>query len=255
MAMIQVPTEKRKASKTWCQQKFLMIGQAGTGKSEFWAQGDKTLFIDTEGNLNHLDCFKMPGDKPVRTMDDLRDIVSSLIQAKQSGKLSFDTVVLDTVDKFLSPIINEEIISRAQTKYKGAIDKGLQVNTIGDVPDGNGWAWQKELANNVFDKLVGLDTAVVLIAHIIEKKIETPTKKYDKMTINVGGQLGVGILGWAHHILHIEGLPVGGKIERYVYSLPTMEREAKSHGGIIPSPTKWSLDPKENYLKLRQLFT
>lgn len=255
MAAIAIPTEKRKASRIWTQQKFLMIGQAGTGKSEFWAQGDRTLFIDTEGNLNHLDCFKMPVDKPVRTMDALRDIVTSLIQAKQASKFPFDTVVVDTLDKLISPAVNDELIIRAQTKYRGAIEKGMQINTIGDIPDGNGWAWQKELVNNVLDKLCLLDVAVVLIGHVQQKKIETPTKKYDSMTINIGGQLGVGMLGWANHILHVEGLPIGGKIERYVYSLPSMEREAKSHGGIVPSPTKWGQDAKDNYNKLRQLFT
>ena len=43
-----LPTERSGVDKRWTSQKIGMIGQAGIGKSEFWAQGEKTLFIQTE---------------------------------------------------------------------------------------------------------------------------------------------------------------------------------------------------------------
>ena len=247
---LTLPTQKQEARKIWRSQKFLCIGQPGIGKSEFWAQGDKTLFIDTEGNIDHLSTMNLK----CRTWDDFIDIGTLLIQSANSGNFPYDTLVVDTLDKW-ADYASEEIIVRAKSKYDKAVKAGLEINTIGDIPEGNGWFGWKGLLSNYLEKLAKLPCAVVLIGHTQTKRIEDTVKKYDKNTINIGGQLGVMLLGWANHILNIEASYSGSKLNRIVYSRPTQSREAKSHGALIPDQWTWESDMKANYAKLRGLFT
>lgn len=247
---LTLPTQKQEAKRLWCSQKFLMIGQPGIGKSEFWAQGDKTLFIDTEGNIEHLSTMNLK----CRSWDDFIEIGTLLIQSANSGKFQYDTVVVDTLDKW-ADFAAEEIIGRARAKYDKALKSGLEINTIGDVPEGNGWFGWKGLISNYLDKLAKLPCAVVLIGHTQTKRIEDTVKKYDKNTINIGGQLGVLLLGWANHILNVEANYSGAKLNRICYSRPTQSREAKSHGATIPDQWTWTDSMPDNYKKLRTLFT
>lgn len=231
-------------------QKFITIGPAGCGKSEFWAQEPRNLFIDTEGNLGHLKVMKMN----CRSLGDFRNIYAALLERKQKdGALPYDIISVDTLDRFLAQI-DEEVISLARAKYEGAIKKGLSINTIGDVPEGNGWAWRTNMTMTVLDKLCGLGLAVNLIGHTQERKIEEPTRKIDRVTINVGGQLGSQILGWSNHTLSIDGSMRGDKIVRTVYTRPRDTRDAKSHGGRIPDGLVWTDNAAENYKKLRGFF-
>lgn len=245
-----LPTVKQEVKKVWTNQKFLMIGQPGIGKSEFWSQGDKTLFIDTEGNIDHLSTMAMK----CRSWDDFIEIGSLLIQSANAGKFPYDTVVIDTLDKW-TDYASEEIIHRASIKYDKAVKAGLEINTIGDIPEGNGWFGWKGLINNYLEKLAKLPCAIVLVGHTQTKRVEDMVKKYDKNTINIGGQLGVLLLGWANHILNVEASYSGSKINRVCYSRPTQSREAKSHGATIPDQWSWGDDMKVNYSKMRALFT
>ena len=226
-----------------------MIGQAGVGKSEFWSHGDKTFYIDTEGNIAHLATMNLPA----RSWSDFVEIGGLLFKSKQDGKLTYDTLVVDTVDKLID-YASEEVINRARAKFEKAISAGLEINTIGDIPEGQGWFALKGLMTNYLDKLVKLGMAVVLIGHTQIKEIKDPVKKFDKNTINIGGQLGTMLLGWANHIMNIEGIQSGNSLIRTVYTRPTQSREAKSHGGIIPDTWKWDVDMAVNYKKLRGLF-
>ena len=247
---LTLPTVPQQAKKIWRNQKFLMIGAPGIGKSEFWAQGDKTLFIDTEGNVEHLNIMSMK----CRSWEDFIEIGSLLIQSSNTDKFPYDTIVIDTLDKW-ADYASEEIIDRAKVKYAKALSSGLEINTIGDIPEGNGWFGWKGLINNYLEKLAKLPCAIVLIGHTQTKRIEDTVKKYDKNTINIGGQLGVLLLGWANHIMNVEANYSGTKINRIVYSRPSQSREAKSHGATIPDQWTWTDDMKSNFGKLKTLFT
>lgn len=226
-----------------------MIGQAGIGKSEFWSKDKTAFFIDTEGNLEHLPVMKLP----CRSWDDFIDIGSLLIKSANEGKFPYSTVVVDTVDKWLD-YASEEVIGRARTKYAKSISAGLEINTIGDIPEGNGWFSLKGLISNYLAKMANLPCAVALIGHTQIKEVKDPVKKYDKTTINIGGQMGVMLLGWANHIMNVEGIYQGANLVRTVYTRPTQSREAKSHGGTIPNDWRWGDDMEENFGKFKGLF-
>lgn len=176
------------------------------------------------------------------------------MQAKAAGTLSFDTIVLDTLDRWMD-YAREEVIDRAHKKYAKAIENGLSIGSIGDIPEGNGWAWLRELITISLGKLSDLGCAINLTGHVQNKQVEDAVKKYERATLNVGGQLGILLTGWSNHTLHIEGIYSGTELTRIVYSIPSQSREAKSHGGLVPNGWKWDKDAAVNFKKLRGLFS
>lgn len=262
MAIKELPQVVIEASKSWREQKGMVLGPAGIGKSEMLVQGERTLVVDMEGNIKHLACKKIAAT----SWSDLRDIYALLVQAKQKGPLPYDCIVFDTIDRLIA-LGEEEVISLARARFDGAIKKGLQINTIGDIPEGVGWDGRKSLIMTMLEKFHQLGIGVWLIGHTMSKEVKTPTSKVDKTTINVGGQLGSLLLGWPNHILTMEANWVGSKLVRKVYTVPSESREAKSHGGLIPDG--WALVSvetgasqeerlkvaRDNYSKLRSFFT
>lgn len=243
MALI-LPTQKSEKNLKWEAQKFLMIGQGGIGKSEFWAQGEKTLFIECEPGLNFLEVIKTP----VRCWNDFIELGTALHVANAAGTFPYDTIVIDTADKWIDKA-TEEVISRGRAKY----DK-IEINSIGDIPNGAGWYWATDLIDTYLDKLSRFPCAVVLIGHVDNKKVKTQTAEYDRMSITIGGKMGTGLLHWADHTMHIQTVQQASTMRRIVRTKPTQSIEAKSRGGIIPDGWEWGDDMAKNYQKLRKLF-
>ena len=139
----ELPLEVIAPSKDWKKQKILMLGQAGTGKSSFWAQDPATFFFDCEGNLNHL---------PVKRIrcacwDDVREVFGLLTQMKP---MQYTTIVVDPIDRLISYAI-EETIWWAKQKYSDKVAE--KINTIGDIPEGNGWYYLSTFVNTFIQKI------------------------------------------------------------------------------------------------------
>jgi len=247
MGAIVLPTQKSKPNLDFINQKFLTIGASGIGKSNFWAQEDKALFIETEAGLNFESVMKLPA----RSWNDIRDIYASLRQAEKDNKFPYSMIVIDTGDRLLD-LAEEEIVNRAREFYKSIAD---QINTIGDIPNGGGWSKTRELMMNFINKMEQLPCALSIISHLSTKRVEEGVRKYDKHTISLWAGMGNDMLAWADHILHVESQIVGDKMQRTVYTIPTQTREAKSRGGVIPNQWKWEADAKVNYAMLRKMFT
>lgn len=242
-----LPTEAQAPSKRWIDQRFLMIGQAGSGKSTFWANDPGALFFDTEGNLTHLAVKRLS----IRSWDDFRDAYAALYEANVAGKFPYSTIVIDTADRWLAQA-EEEVISRAKEKYKSSADK---IFTIGDVPEGNGWSTTTKTIMLALDKLDQFPAAVVLIAHVKNVKVEEPTQKYDKETVSLWGGVGSNVLGFVKHTLHIQAMYTGDTLVRTVRTRPSKGLESKSHGGIVPDRMEWkSADLSAEFKTFRALF-
>ena len=244
---MSLPTEKSKKNTDFNRQKFCMIGSAGIGKSEFFAQDPNVLFIDLEGNINHLEgIYKMEA----RSWQDLRDIYGLLVAAKLGGAFPYTNIVFDTIDR-VCDLAAEEVIINAREFYK---NMNTPINTIGDVPEGNGWAKWSSLVMGLLNKYKDLPCAVSFIGHLKTKQVKASPKNYDKDTISIAGNLGIQLLAWANHIMHVESHIMGDQLKRRVRTRPTQSIEAKSHGGIIPDNWVWESDPKVNYEYFRKLF-
>src|SRR3990167_1801803 len=246
---MEIPKQKTEPSKKWREQKFLMIGPGKIGKSAFWAEGEKTLFLECEPGLNHLAVFKVP----IRSWEDFRQACGKL--KGEGDKLAFDTIVIDTGDKY-ADLAGQEVVERANEKFSKAIEKGLEINSIGDVPEGGGWYQWTKLVHNGLDFLVKLNVAVVVISHYNLKEISTPTMKYNRETISIGGQCGTKLLHWDDHTLNVKAeMSKGGDLKRRIVTRPTLTIEAGSRGNIVPDGFELNGDMKANYTRFRALFT
>ena len=244
MGNIVLPTQKTAINKNFKDSKFGMLGLGGIGKSCFWAQEPNALFLETEAGLNALEVYKVP----IRSWQDMRDTYVTLIEAQKKGEFKYSIIIIDTIDRLVD-FAQEEVICKAKEFYKK-----IEINTVGDIPNGSGWFKTKEIVMALLGKLELLNCAIAYVAHLSVKRIKETTGEYDKATISIGGQLGEDLLAWTDHTLNIESHMIGDKLTRIVFAKPSQSREAKSRGGIIPDGWRWTEDMKENYNYFRKLF-
>ena len=245
MAIATLPSEKSAATKRWVDQKFLMLGQAKVGKSAFCACGDKTLFLETEPGLNHLSVMKVP----VRCWDDFIDVCGQLYLA-QKAVFPYDTLVIDTYDRLVE-YVNEEVISLAKVKFSKVAEN---INTVGDVPEGVGWFMAQQLMASAVNKLTEFPAAIVFVSHVASREVNDGTRKINKETISVGGQMGTKMLHWADHTLHVRAKVEGDVIRRIFRTKPMEAMEAGSRGNVVPDGFKLEEPLVDSYKKFRALF-
>ena len=244
---LQLPTVASEVDRKWTSQKFGVIGPSGIGKSKLFSFDPNSFYIQTESGLNHLAVKKLPA----RSWEEFKDIVSLLFQSYQAGKFPYEggTLIIDTADRWID-LAEQEVISRGRNKFKD-----VPINTIGDIPNGAGWSWTRELIGNSLAKLEELPCAIAFIAHLEQKEVKTATDKYHKSTISIGGKLGGDLMAWCDHLLNIESeLSRDGDIKRTVRTLPTRNVEAKSREGMVPHNWHWTSNDEENWKKLRAMF-
>lgn len=247
-AKLTLPTEATAPSRVWINQRIVIIGKAGIGKSGLLANNPNALFIDTEGNLAHLSVKRMA----CRSWDDAREIYGVLNDAKAAGgPFPFDAVVIDTVDKLVDHA-EQDVVNWASKKFSK-----VEIKNVGDVPEGAGWA---RLAKSVMSFLECLDSLPCAVVAITHPKVVTVKNAsgadYDKETIALFPSIANRLLGWSHHNLHIQSNWSGSELTRVVRTLPDKTQEGKSHGGIIPDKWEWQTrDLKAEYDYLRGLFT
>jgi len=254
--VIELPMEATETASVWRLQKFGVVGSPGIGKSGLMARGEDTLVIQTEAGLNHIKCKKVV----CRSWQDWEDIWAALVKSKQSGKFPYDTIGIDTIDNLVD-YANDEAVERGRIKYKAA-----EINTVGDIPNGAGWAWSTDLVKNVLEKLESLEVCVYYVGHLENREIKLPNNtSIHKQTISIGGKTGGFLVSWPDHLLNIEAKMSGDKVLRKVRTIPTATMDAKSKGAIIPngwellSPEVMSAEAitkcdVDNYNRLRKLF-
>jgi len=242
----KLSTTKSGISKKWEDQKFLMIGQGGIGKSKFWSYADDVMYIQTEAGLNFIEAIK----NPVYCWEDLKDVLIELMKLRDAKQFPFKAVVLDTVDRALE-YVETEVMAWARGKYS----KGNEYGGIGDIPEGAGWYRRETMMNKILASLESLPCAKVIIGHLDNKEIKQEGEKaFTKSTISIGGKVGGNIAHWSDHTLHIVGQMRGDKLTRIVYTKPTQSREAKSRGSVVKDGWIWSDNDEENFKKLREQF-
>ena len=242
-ALLSLPTVRSEVDKRYVSQTFGMIGPPGIGKSKFWSFCNG-LFIQTESGLNHLKVMK----QPCRSWDDFKDIYSALMLLSQKGAMPYDTVIIDTIDKFVD-LAQAEVVERGRAKFKG-----IEINVVGDIPNGAGWAWAMDLVDNALSKLQELPCAVVYIGHLELKEIKEPTRSIHKQTISIGGKMGGMLVSWPDHLMNVEAQMVGAEMKRKVRTIPSQTIEAKSRGGVVPDAWVWEKDDEANWNRFRALF-
>ena len=266
--MTELSFEKSDSKKAWRKQTFCVLGAPKIGKSELFASGEGSAFLDIEGGLSHLSVVKFPKDRPFLDYDELEGCIDGLVALKQSGKLpkTIDTFVVDTATR-LTQLASDKAVEIMNRKHPNKNWETIEEISLGGDKGSPGWQLRSNLVDALLGKLKQLDCAVVIIAHMEHKKIKNDLGvDIDKQTIDIGGQLGKAYLRYSDHILNIIGKNDGGIITRTVRAVPTATIEAGSRGGCIPDgwvlqnpasrkPEDMKVAAKANYDKLRSFFT
>lgn len=161
--------------------KLLIYGYNGVGKSTFASHAKNPIFLDLEGNIDHLSVDK----QPLSTYDEVCQFLNALIHQDHDYK----TVIIDSIDK-LEVLITDRINSlpKSETSY------------------GQGYV---KLSKEIHDFLTKLDALrnikkinIILIGHSTVERCENPlTQVYDKYDLRVNKRFASPICDWCQSIL------------------------------------------------------
>lgn len=240
---LTLPTEPTDGRQEWIKQRIVLIGKNGVGKSGLMSHAAAGLYLDSEGNLAHLKVKRLP----CRSTAELRQIIPALQEAQP---FPYDTIILDTIDKVVESM-EADVIAWGAEKFTK-----VDVNSIGDIPNGAGYAELGKRMSSMLDVLDALPACIVVVTHPKTIKVESPTAAtYDAEGIALYPSVAQRLLGWSHHNLHIQSEWRGDKFCRIVKTQPERGHEGKSHGGIVPHNWAWeTADLKAEFTKLRGLF-
>lgn len=255
--------------KSWKKQSFLILGPPKIGKSELFASGHGSLFLDIEGGLNHLEVMKHPKDRPFLDWDELENCLDTLVAMRHKGTFPkhVDTIVIDTATRLVS-LATAKALELLNKKFNKDWETIEEINIGGD--KGNpGWSMRTNMIDNLMAKCKQLEIAIVIIGHLEHKKVKTDINgtpvEFDKATISLGGNIGKAFLAFPDHILNIVSKNDGGIISRIVRALDTPTIQAGSRGLCVPdrwelvnptarTPEALKIAAKANYDKLRSFF-
>jgi hypothetical protein len=160
--------------------RICIYGGHGIGKSTLASQFPKPIFISTEDGLDSLDVVSFPR---ANTVTDVVESIKTLIKEDHEYK----TVVIDSVDWLVEPLIVQNVESSHEAK---------------DLAYGKG---QMLVAEEFREILQGLDVLrtkrnmnVVLIAHSAVIRFEDPrTEPYDRYQPKLPNRCNALLMEWA----------------------------------------------------------
>ena len=145
--------------------KFLLIyGQPKTGKSTFGSQLPRALFMNFEQGTNALAGIK---SQPILRWTDAKKVLTQL--RKPQAKEIYDTIVVDTAS----------IAWQLCEKY---ICQRENVDSIRDVPWGQGWNMLKQEFSEFWREITLLGFGILFIAHSKDKPTEMRTEDGEAIT-------------------------------------------------------------------------
>ncbi len=198
----------------------LLHGGKKIGKSSLCAGISDAVFAATEPGLGHLEVHQVP----IQSWQDFIDFCNALV----TDKHPFQTVVIDTVNNLYS-FCCRAVCEKHKVEYVGdfkAIGKG------------------HVLANNMFYetllKLANLPYGLWMIAHSVDREIETRSEKYVKTVPQLPDKAAGQLLGMADLILYAdlhEEQDENGKTRtrRVLRTKPSKYYEAGDRTGSLPS--------------------
>lgn len=198
----------------------LLHGGKKLGKSSLCSNIPNAIFVATEPGLGQLEVHQVQ----VQSWQDFIDFCNLLVTEKHG----FQTVVIDTINN-LYAFCCRSICEKHKVEYVGdfkAIGKG------------------HVLANNQFYetllKLANQPYGLWMVAHSVDREIETRTGKYLKAVPQLPEKAAGQILGMADMILYLdikEEKNENGKttFRRVLHTQPSKYFEAGDRSGVLPA--------------------
>lgn len=212
----------------------VLYGVAGVGKSTFASNIPDALFIDTESGTDSMDVARLP--KP-ESWSDLQEELDFVLKEKPCS-----TLVVDTIDRIENLLIQDTV------QHNGK-------QSIEDYGYGKGYVmiqerWQKEFLFRL-DKIIASGINVVLVAHSISRKVETPEESaYDHWELNLSRKVAPVTRDWTDMMLFcnydlnivdtsngsgIEKRKAVGNIKRKIFCNQKPQFDAKNRFGLADS--------------------
>ena len=188
--------------------KFLLIyGQPKTGKSTFGSQLPRSLFLNFEQGTNALAGIR---SVPILRWTDAKKVLTQLRQPQ--AKEMYDSIVVDTAS----------IAWQLCEKY---ICQRENVDSIRDVPWGQGWSMLKQEFSEFWREITLLGFGILFIAHSKEKPTEMHDEEGNPITA-VCPDLPSNAYTIINSIVDIIGylqvqMNAAGSTERYLYTRST----------------------------------
>lgn len=188
--------------------KFLLIyGQPKTGKSTFGSQLPRSLFMNFEQGTNALAGIR---SVPILRWTDAKKVLTQL--RKPQAKEMYDSIVVDTAS------IAWQLCEKYICQREG-------VDTIRDVPWGQGWNMLKTEFSEFWREITLLGFGILFIAHSKEKPTEMKDEEGNTITA-VCPDLPSNAYTIINGIVDIIGylqvqMNADGTSERYLYTRST----------------------------------
>lgn len=213
------------------EQKVVLYGLEGIGKTTLAAQFPDPLFIDTENGTSHLDVKRIT-PAPI----DWKTLTGYVVEVSETPGIC-KTLVIDTAD-WAERLCVEYVLTRHR------------VSGIEDFGYGKGYTYVKEEFTRLLDALstvVARGINVVVTAHSQIKKFEQPDEMgaYDRFELKLSRQASPLLKEWADMVLFLNYKTIivqpdaktgghakaqGGK--RVMYTTHTPAWDAKNRFGL-----------------------
>lgn len=163
--------------------KTLIYGYNGVGKSTFASESKNPIFLDLEGNIDHLSVDR----QPLSSFLEVEDFIKCLLHQEHE----YNTVVIDSIDKLVLLIADHISSIHPKSELTFGKDSVLLIKKIRDV------------LSYLDDLRLHKKMNVVFIAQSMVKKIDNNplTQTYDKYELRLGEKIGGIFCDWVHCIL------------------------------------------------------
>lgn len=188
------------------QQKTMIYGLAGAGKTTLASQMDRPLFIDMEGGCNLLDVARTP---TISLYQNAVRVILDIHKDRENYLKQFHTIVIDSVDWLVRRA--EEHASGVRTvNQDGTISVDMSA-TIGKANGGYGNG-NKQLENHVRTELLpALQTlvsdgfAICLVAHADQKDLmNAEGVQTSKISPAIGERFMEPIVQWCDNVFYLK---------------------------------------------------
>lgn len=229
-----LPTSKSEKNYSLEDQIMLVYGRPKIGKSTLCSNLDKALFLATEPGLNHLEVYK-------QNIINWEGFCAACADIK-AGNHEFTTIVIDTVDNMVM------YCSQWVCKANG-------IDYPGDMPHGKGWSAVTSELKRVLTGLSQLPYGLIMIGHSKMEEIETKTRKYNKVELNIGGKNGDVIRDMSDIILFMDSEVIDEEEVGVIRTKPSQYWLAGDRSMLLPETIQYPLnDPTAAYGKIVECF-
>lgn len=146
---------------------FFIWGESMSGKTYLARQFPNPIILNTDGNADKVDT---PSIK-IKDFSHFAEVIDTLEQ----GQHNFETIIIDLIDD-IELMLKNYIIDLANRNNKNA-----KINTIGEIPYGQGYDRVDSVWKNTMMTLSKLPYNTIFISHIKEKVENNATVSYPSL--------------------------------------------------------------------------